>query len=172
MAYSFPMEHQQQNDWCWNAVAVSMAHYFAPDSKLTQDELAAQLLHIPLKQAATPLADQPDWLQSALAHLDLLGAFIPRQLSFSEIQQQLVQKLPVCAHIVWNEGGGSHYVVISGYHVPPSGGPQLYVSDPLLQPGNVSTFSFDWFCYDYSTGHDTSGEGTWVDTCLVKQKGA
>ena len=28
---AFPMEHQEEQEWCWNAVTVSVDHYFDPE---------------------------------------------------------------------------------------------------------------------------------------------
>ena len=45
MADTFPMEHQEETDWCWNAVAVSVEHYFHPHSQLTQRSFAVKALN-------------------------------------------------------------------------------------------------------------------------------
>jgi hypothetical protein len=157
------METQQESYWCWDAVAVSMEHYFYASSDLTQQTFAAQALGVPLADA-----DQPYYLQDALADLDLLSEFLPSTyLTFAEIQQQLALGLPVGVHIAWFEGG-SHYVVITGYGTSPGNSPVVYVSDPMLGDANVVTWDYDAFVLAYSPVYAQYAEGAWVDTCLVQ----
>jgi hypothetical protein len=160
---AFPMEHQEEKYWCWDAVAVSMEHFFDPSSQLTQPQFAVQTLGPP---PADP--DQPYYLQDALTELDLLNEYLPSAyLTFEAIQEQLVAGMPVGVHIVWNEGG-SHYVVIVGYGVSPGGNPQVYVSDPELGDSNMVTWDYDTFVLAYDPRYAGSAEGAWVDTCLVQ----
>ena len=119
---AFPMEQQQASYWCWNAVTVSMEHYFNAGSKLTQAAFAVQTLGPP---PANP--DEPYYLQDALSEVDLLNEYLQgNYLTFEEIQEQLAAGLPVGVHISWNEGG-THYVVITGYGVSPGGKPQVRI---------------------------------------------
>lgn len=159
----FPIEQQQESYWCWNAVSVSVDHFFNPSSQLTQDQFAVQALDVPLADA-----DQPFYLQDALTDLGLLNKFLQDQyLTFASIQQQVTAGLPVGVHIVWNEGG-SHYVVIVGYGLSPAGNPQVSVADPLLGAFNVTTWDYDSFVLAYDPQYAGSAEGAWVDTCLVR----
>jgi hypothetical protein len=160
---AFPMETQQESYWCWNAVAVSIQHYFDASSTLTQDEFAVEALGAPLADC-----DQPFYLQDALSDLELLGAFLPgAYLTFEQIQQQIAAGLPVGVHIQWNEGG-THYVVITGYGKSPGGNPQVSVSDPLLGDANSVTWDYDAFILAYDPVYAGSAEGAWVDTYLVQ----
>jgi hypothetical protein len=160
---AFPMETQAESYWCWNAVAVSIEHYFDASSPLTQDDFAVQALDVPLQAA-----DKPYYLQDALADLDLLSEYLPdTYLTFEEIQQQLDAGLPVGVHITWNEGG-SHYVAIVGYWVSPGNKPVVYVSDPMLGDSNVVVWDYDAVVLAYDPTYGQSAEGAWVDTCLVQ----
>jgi len=165
---AFPMEQQQQTDWCWDAVAVSVDHYFDPKSPWTQPKFAAKVLHLPQAEAVQPAADRPFYLSDALAALNLLKDNPQCSLSFSEIQQQLDQNLPVCVHIAWTGGGGSHYVVVTGYSTSPGRTPIVCVSDPWLRDGNIVQWDYEAFVFAYSPKYAPYGEGEWVDTCLVK----
>jgi hypothetical protein len=156
---AFSIEQQQETEWCWDAVALSVEHYFDPNSQLTQEQLAVKELG--------SAADQPWYLQDALQGIGKLSTNPQGFLSFAQIQQQLAANLPVCVHIAWNEGG-SHYVVISGYGVSSAGNPQVYVSDPLLPNSNVVVWDYDAFVFAYTPNYTVHAEGTWVDTCLVK----
>ena len=95
----------------------------------------------------------------------MLAGNPPGYLSFDDVRLQLDQNLPVCVHIAWN-GGGSHFVVITGYEISPER-TLVCVSDPLLQAGNHVLWDYDAFVFAYSPNY-ANAEGTWVDTCLVK----
>jgi hypothetical protein len=159
---AFPMEQQQETDWCWDAVAVSVQTYFNSDPQLTQAAFAEEVFDV----TSPAQANQPFYLQNALARLGKLSENPQGALSFEDIQQQLAANLPVCVHIAWNEGG-SHYVVISGYGVSPGGVRQVSVSDPIFQNSNPVIWDYDAFVSTYSPSY-TNAEGAWVDTCLVK----
>src|SRR5215469_16993742 len=138
MATTFPMEHQEQSNWCWDAVAVSVDHYFDPHSTLTQSSLATKVLG--------SNQNEPADLATALGAVQKLNT-VEGPLSFAQIQHQLDQRLPVCVRIVWNEGG-AHIVAITGYDN--SGGVlKLYVSDPILKDSNVTVWDFDSFRLAY-----------------------
>jgi hypothetical protein len=161
MPNTFPMEHQEEPDWCWNAVAVSVEHYFDPHSNLTQPEFAVKALKVPLAQA-----NQPWYLYKALADINKLNGTPQGALAFADIQRELDANLPVCVQLDWNEGG-SHFVVISGYGKSPGGSWQVYVSDPILQDANAVLWDYEAFVMAYTPGY-THAEGTWVNTCLVR----
>jgi hypothetical protein len=156
----FPMQQQQEPDWCWNAVAVSIEHYFDPRSQLNQPQFAEQALGVPL-----PQADQPFYLSTALEDLKKLAGNPQGFLRFADIQKQLDANLPVCVRIAWNEGG-AHFVVITGYQFSPSGAAQVLVSDPILQDANVMVWDYDAFVMAYGPNY-TNAEGRWTDTYLV-----
>jgi hypothetical protein len=159
----FPIEQQHETDWCWDAVSVSLEHYFDPTSTLTQEQFAVKTLGVPLKEA-----DQPFFLSTALTDLKLLnGDPLDGFLSFSDIQAQIDANLPVCVKIGWNEGG-FHYLIISGYGVSPAGDPQVHVSDPIFTDFNVTTWDYAAFVFMYSPSY-TNAEGAWVNTMLVQQ---
>lgn len=156
------MQKQEAPDWCWDAVAVSVAKYFDPKSALEQATFAEHVLDV----TSAAEADQPFYLQNALESIGKLSENPQGFMKFADIQQQLVAELPVCVHIAWKEGG-SHYVVISGYGKSPTGAPQVYVSDPILQDGNVIVWDYDAFVMAYDPSYANNAEGAWVDTCLV-----
>lgn len=160
MIHTFPMEQQKEPDWCWNAVAVSVEHYFDPQSRLTQEHFAEQVFGKPL--------DEPFFLTQALQDVKRYNGAQGGVIPFEEIQSQIVANLPVCVRIVWNEGG-AHFVVISGYGKSPGGDPVVYVSDPIVQSGNVITWDYASFVEAYSPSYAKGAEGAWVDTYFVKE---
>jgi len=158
MALAFPMEHQMKKDWCWNACAVSVEHYFDPLSTLTQKEFADETF-------GPKDNDVPWFLQYALEKLDKLEANPPGFMPFADIQRQLDLNLPVGVHIDWG-GGYFHYVLITGYEVA-GGISKVFISDPILSDSNVNPWDYDEFVMAYSPKY-AHAEGTWVDSCTVK----
>src|SRR5437867_2038718 len=127
----FQIEKQLQDKWCWAAVSVSVDHYFSPGSTFSQCRIARDVL------GGLPCCGAPDTCNtpaSLRAALDDVGRFrdrLPRPLLFDEIRQEIDARSPVCVRIGWN-GGGGHFVVISGYRELASGAQLVEVSDPLF----------------------------------------
>ncbi len=158
---AFTMEHQEKQEWCWNAVTVSVEHYFDPHSPLNQEDLAKKELGGPF--------NKPFFIQDALQNLHLLNGTTEASLSFADVKKQLDQNLPVCAHIQWAGSDLSHYVLITGYKVQPGGPNLVYVSDPYLREGNVWIWDYDAFSFAYSPKYAPFAEGTWVESFLIQQ---
>jgi hypothetical protein len=159
---SFPIQHQEGLDWCWNAVTTSVEHYFKPSSPLTQTNLAVDELGAPI--------DEPFFLEDALEDRKLFAGTLGGSLSFRDIQMQLAQNLPVCVQIQWAGSDLSHYVVITGYGMSPGGDAQVNVSDPILENGNVIVWDYEAFVFAYSPRY-TESEGSWAETILVTSQG-
>ena len=157
----FPMQTQEQTDWCWNAVAVSVEHYVSPNSTLTQEEFAVEDLGVSLA-----LTNRPASLSQALQTLKRLSRSLQGPLSFNDIQKQLDAGLPVCVQIDWNEGG-AHFVAITGYQHSPAGDPQVFISDPLYDSSNLTLWDYEAFVYAYGPDY-TNAEGAWARTDLVQ----
>ena len=160
MALRFPMEQQQQTEWCWDAVTVSVERYFKPGSKLTQKNFAKKIFGQPLNQGW--------YLDKALEAIQKLDRVIGQPLTFQEVRAQLDQNLPVCVRIAWDTGG-FHCVVISGYDT--SGGiPRVHVSDPKVQDSNVEIWDYESFLstYDPRYAQIEAAEGVWDETYVVK----
>lgn len=169
---TFVMQPQQESEWCWAAVAVSINAFLDPPSNApptwTQASLATQLLAQVL-QWSPPVncdmdprqqCDQPAGLDVALGitkNLRQGGAKFNTYLDFASIQCWIDQQLPVGVRIVWPEGG-AHFVALSGYVVFSSGEQKVLVQDPLYGP-SVQDYSSLQGQYIY--------QGTWHDTYLV-----
>ncbi len=169
----FAEQDQQGDDLCWIAVAVSVKRHFNPTSDTRQCDLVEVLLTDVTGPCCTSAGgvrkkcDKPGRLERALSHVRHLATGTHAEpnpegrgaMSFSNIQAQIDQNLPVCIYIQWNGEEVGHFTVISGYHE--SGGKKyLYVNDPLFgsgpQPYNrvVSNYNLD--------------SGTWQFTYRLK----
>jgi hypothetical protein len=150
------METQAESEWCWAAVSSSVDHYFQPDSYWTQCDIASQV--IPGDCCVQPdLYDEPEKLQDAL---DVIGRLrnITGRLTFEQLQYEINANRPVCVRIEW-DGGGAHFLALSGYQVLSSGVRTVDVADPFYAD---STEDFDLFPSYYHGG------GTWTATFLTK----
>src|SRR5437879_6605632 len=109
----FQIEKQRQDKWCWAAVSVSVDHYFFPGSTSSQCQIARNVLG-GLPCCSDPAGcNTPARLQPALDAVGRLRGTLPRRLQFDEIQQEIDARRPVCVRVGW-DGGGGHFVVVSG----------------------------------------------------------
>ena len=110
------MQHQEQDQWCWAAVAVSVRKFYDPASTLSQCEEA----NMERGQAScctngsSEECNHWSYLDSALAHAEVHTTAEERQLSFSEVTQQVTTRHPIGVRIEWPDGKG-HFVVIDGF---------------------------------------------------------
>jgi hypothetical protein len=185
----FRIQRQEQSEWCWAAVAVSVEKYFDPDTTLKQcnivnqfrDELGVDPECFPkddgkcrggcddCKCCCHPeCCNYPGVLEDALQKIhkwrNTLGPNPPGPLRFDELQREIDSGQPVCANIEWGSGnsgkkGIGHSVVVRGYRVLSSGVRQVYVADPLNPSALVD---FDEFTSAYF------GDGQWIETDLVQ----
>jgi Papain-like cysteine protease AvrRpt2 len=166
------MEIQEETNWCWAAVAVSVHNFLnSGNGNWTQGQLATPVLQtenqIPagVDCSQTPaLCDLTAALDDALTITGNLrpgGCLQNQHLVFNSIKNWVAAKLPVGARIVWWQGG-AHFIVLDGYRELMSGAQQVHVQDPLYGP---SFQNYDDLVADYPPG------GNWQDTYLVKKNG-
>jgi hypothetical protein len=163
---AFNIQPQQENLWCWAAVAVSLEHYFVPTSTLTQCQMASQVLQIPGCCGDHGPCDVASRLEPALEVVSnrtasgLMPLTFPTpgpNLSFAALKAEIDAFLPVCVRIEWESGNG-HFVVVKGYRASLSG-ILVEVADPFY---GYSTAEFT----EFSTAYLDSG--TWTDTYPVR----
>jgi hypothetical protein len=157
---TFQIQQQEKKMWCWAAVAASVDHYFTPASNSTQCAIASQLF---MKNCAATkdACDEAWYLEEALEDVGRLNG-VPQKgtLDFDAIQAQIAAGLPVCIRIGWN-GGGGHFLVISGCGVNESGQEAILISDPFY---GKST----WQANSFKIGYQST-VGRWTHTYLVKR---
>jgi hypothetical protein len=165
MWFRYPLNKQAQDKWCWAAVATSVDRYFDPGSALSQCEVAGEVLD----RGCCPdgeKCNQVESLDKALSKFDRLdGLASASALSFTEIQQQIDNRMPVCVRVEWR-GGGGHFVVITGYGFGKSGRQMLEISDPLFPK---SLMWYDDFVWSYQNVEQPDGGGFWSHTFQVKK---
>lgn len=156
----FKIQDQEQDLWCWAAVAASIDDYFSPGASKSQPVIAARVLGQSSCVGVIPDCNRTAKLQDALEVVERLEKDVTHALEFSEICRQIDQKLPVCARIRWF-GTGAHFVVITGYGISKSGKQLLMIQDPWYPE---STLTYEEFGSAYLLGR-----GEWSDSFYVKK---
>jgi hypothetical protein len=155
------MEPQQQTNWCWSAVATSVGLFFRTGS-WTQCGTANGCLNLPGTDCcATPApCNVYGYLNQSLAYTKSLYQFFAGMATAALIEQQIGQHDPVCVRVAWN-GGGAHFLSITGYSYPDADPSRLtiYLEDSIY---GSSTMLLADFPANYHGG------GTWTNTYLTQ----
>ena len=115
----FNIQQQQKTNWCWAAVAASVALFYRSSSAVTQCSIANGQLRRHDCCESNGDADDPcnvyGYLMSSLFRVGHFEKWTARQpASSDQIHEEINQRRPLCARIVW-VGGGAHLVTIKGY---------------------------------------------------------
>jgi hypothetical protein len=164
------MQYQKYTNWCWAAVAASVAAYCRPTNAVLQCEIANVELDrtdcCNPEQGTLPYINVQHMLGSALQQVGCLAEESPHASSREEVRRQINEKRqPVCALIIWSQDepshgaarSGSHFVTITGYRTDSNA---LLIADPLFGP--MIEIAFEQFCTEYQVG-----AGRWAKTYYV-----
>jgi hypothetical protein len=168
------MQYQQQTNWCWAAVAVSIHDFLNPPDPVggfswTQPILATRLLEEQgitsppcMETPESRVCNQPQALDVSLTITQNLmpdGALAKKHLTFECIENWVNAQLPVAARIKWR-GAGAHFIALDGCKVTTSGQRLVHVQDP-----NPHTSPTLWDYDDLVEQYQEAGY--WRDTYLV-----
>lgn len=112
---AFTVQHQQQTNWCWCAVAVSVANFYG--ANLMQCTFANTYLSRTDCCTATGASgpcNQQTGLGAAIRAAGHLASFSESRPSFDTVRGEIDGGRPVGVRIEWS-GGGGHAVVVDGY---------------------------------------------------------
>lgn len=128
------MQKQRHDEWCWAAVASTIAKCFKPSSNCEQCRVTNDQIKIAGKHPCTsddPGFDEPGSLQDALKFVDCLsnmdthvpmpnqpGVPIRQRPTLERIQTELGAGNPVCIRIKWTKDPSdeeAHFIVIAGF---------------------------------------------------------
>lgn len=148
---AFTMQPQQQTQWCWAALSVSVNLYYDPASGQTQCAVANAALGQTTccQNGNTAQCNQPWFLDLGLQIVGNLDGVSAGKATMTTIRNQILQCRPLCLRIGWN-GGGGHFVAVYGYS-----NKRLNIGDPWY--GN-SVVTFADFPDSYQGG------GAWTDS--------
>jgi hypothetical protein len=154
----FAMVTQQQSQWCWAAVAVSVAGFFGNNGWTQCSVVNAELGRGDCCNQQLPGSCNVVWLLDRA--LNRVGHFNPpvqgALLPVASVQTEINADRPIGCRIGWS-GGGGHFVVLSGYDF---GGASDFVDvqDPWYGPSvvNYSTFASSY-----------QSNGSWTHSYLL-----
>lgn len=159
----FSMQPQCHTNWCWAAVAASVARFFDAASPWTQCKVADKDLgrtdccnfqcHAPNVPSAI---NRQNSLGSPLNRVRCLARTSASIASRAALTTELAAGRPVGARTEW-EGGGSHFVMITGYSGATG---TLRIEDSFAGPSDVD---YETFCTSY-----TISSGQWTDSYFTK----
>ena len=155
---TFSMQRQQQTQWCWAAVSVSVVAYYDAGTSWTQCQMVCQELDQSscCGDGSTQACNQPWYLDQALTRA---GALVRKEpapsTGLGPANDEIQAGRPVCARIGWS-GGGGHVVVIEGYRYDRE---QIALDDPW---SGASDLPVNTFRAAYQ------GNGTWTHSYLTK----
>jgi hypothetical protein len=130
---AFPMQSQEQANWCWSAVSTSVARFFDSGSQWTQCSVANTTLGETTccVQGDGPNCNKPWTLDSALR---VVGHFRSKQSSpvgFQGVRGEIGNDRPVGIRVAW-DASSAHFLVIDGWRVADSGQQYYFVSDSIF----------------------------------------
>ena len=163
----FTMQPQAQTNWCWAAVAVSVAAFFDAATRATQCSLANGELRRQdcCGKGGGRSCNLYGYLASALNRVGRLRVWRPsRAATPNEMQAEVDGSRPLCLRIAW-ASGGAHFLALIGY-LPDGVAPirnLVMVADPRW---GVSVLPYDVLRKAYRQ------EGRWTDTYFTRPDGA
>jgi hypothetical protein len=159
----FVMQHQEQTNWCWAAVSVSVAEFFASPSDWTQCSLANQELNridCCGQSGAAAGCNAPWYLDRPLMRVGHYRTMTAGSVVGNVVETELTAALIVCCRIVWR-GGGAHFVAIwCCTSASPMSGPTVSVGDPWYGQWDGS---YAAFVSNYRSA------GSWSHTYFTKR---
>jgi hypothetical protein len=136
---AFAMQTQQQTNWCWCAVTVSVANFYG--DALTQCGFANTALsrNDCCGMGGPGACNVTNEIVAPLNTAGHLGSWQASAPTFNQIRSEIDGGRPVSTHISWS-GGGGHFVAVTGYLEGSS--EFVAVQDPLGSSSDVRLSSF------------------------------
>ena len=152
---NFPLQHQDQSEWCWAAVTSSVSKFYDPHSTYTQSNLAVWAFGATC--ALTPgssICNRPYNMSLSLIHTGNGPAAVRGAFDIDQIKAEIDGNHPIGLGIFWTNGSGGHAITITGYDKRKADSPMIQVQDPGDPVGTVTFFPLHLFPQHYSGGAD------------------
>lgn len=121
------IDRQRQANWCWAALASSLARYYGAET-VEQHEIASRVLGMECgERGLDERSNVYATLRDALRAVGCYSHWSPARPSFERIRSEIDAGRPLCVCIEWRTSG-LHYLAVTGYHEHPA---ELRVDDPL-----------------------------------------
>lgn len=153
-ALAFPIQKQEQTNWCWAGCSTATAHFFDPASSWSQCKVA----NAELGQTACCTNPGPcnvyGYLNQALNIVGHFQGMASTTEPDATITAQVNAGLPLGVRVQWS-GGGAHFIMVVG------GGPNdmVLVKDPIY---GMSYIPYNTLATSYQ------GSGTWTHSYFTK----
>lgn len=142
---SLSVQRQSESNWCWAAVATSVALFYRPASTWTQCRVASATLgrtDCCGPAASDPLGcNQPYFLDVALGTTGHFASMRAAGLTLPQILIEVSAQRPIGCRIEWADGSG-HFLTIVGVQTPSSGTAYIDVSDPIYLDAQIAFPAF------------------------------
>jgi hypothetical protein len=125
------MQRQENDQWCWAAVASSVADFYGT-GPTTQCAIAGSELGLVCCPAQPPAigCDVPWYLDRALQRVGHLHCMTFVSESFATVQREVNGGKPLGARIAWS-ASGAHFVGLAGWSIDAMGTEYVDVHDPF-----------------------------------------
>jgi peptidase C39-like protein len=150
--------HQEEEWWCWCAVAVGVDAYYRKAAPMAQCRAAGLVLH----NANACLERESDAVNCMVALDDALSKFgnfagAAGPVDFKQVKVEIDAGRPVGVRIEFTDFAVGHFLVIRGYSEP---GRMLVIDDPYEKDGagDVQTIPYSTLVSGYKSG------SIWTDT--------
>ncbi|UNK56192.1 hypothetical protein MNQ95_08370 [Pseudoxanthomonas daejeonensis] len=161
----FRIQRQQQSQWCWAAVNVSVRRYYQPASTLTQCQLVNTRPGRSgcCTNGSSTTCNQPDDTSGVLDGLGHRNTHTDGIVSYATLRDQAAAGRPLFMRIQWS-GGGRHAVLATGVE----DGGNVIVCDPGASSaadaslGTTSVWDYDTLQTAYNT------TGSWIATATTE----
>ncbi len=140
------MEPQQQDNWCWAAVGVSVKKFLGAATIQQCEQANLQLRR--QSCCSDPEGCNLSWILDPAVFPPSAGA-----MPFDTVKQVIDGHRPIAVRIAWS-GGGYHFVCSDGYNSSGTA-PVVAVKDPWL---GASSVPYDVLASSYQ------GIGSWSDS--------
>jgi papain like cysteine protease AvrRpt2 len=153
----FRIQHQEQDQWCWAAVAASLCVFYQDDTGRTQCELANRFLEAVsgdvdcCSEGSSDECNVPFGLSSALRVLGHIQLPARGALSFEDLGAQISANRPVAVRILM-EDFSAHFIVVTGCDQTSDGRRWVKVADPSVASANLATIEYDDLRKNYRPG--------------------
>jgi Papain-like cysteine protease AvrRpt2 len=155
----FSIEHQQQDQWCWAAVAISVCHHYNDQRWQQQCDLVNKIF-APIRGSDDCCQDGtsdncniPWSLSDALNTTGHLVQPVQGVVSFEDLRQEIeVRQRPVAIRITFSDLIAHHFVVIAGCMQTANGKQWVRVADPSQLTGDATSIEYASLLNDYRPG--------------------
>ncbi len=157
----FSMERQLLPNWCWAAVAASVANYYASSRARTQEAVGSEIRgrDCGLNGQWEDGCDAPDELVDALKFVQHNGGQTIPGVTEQALRDQLIHMRPVgCLMAIGDQIDNRHYIAVIGVWKTAGNITMVDIGDPLHDTGTVVSVPFDRLRIGYRSPNDACHE--------------